>query len=207
LKPVRSNSQIKMKHLPFEIGKYYHIYNRGNNKENIFIENQNYTYFLRLIKKYLSPIANIYSYCLLPNHFHLVLRIKEIEFLPDKIKAGKTKIHQPFSNLFNAYSKAINKKYNRQGSLFQEHLKRIEITNEEYLRNLIIYVNTNPSHHDIADFSEYKFSSYQALVSNRQTLLKRNEVIELFDDIENLKYAHQFKKIDLTLIKELILDD
>jgi len=196
-----------MKHQSFEIGKHYHIYNRGNNKENIFIEEGNYHYFLKLLKKYLLPIADIYSYCLLPNHFHLLLRIKEEGFFPDKIKTGKTKIHQPFSNLFNAYSKAINKKYHRQGSLFQEHLKRIEITDEDYLRNLIIYINTNPSHHDIADYSTYKFSSYNALISTKQTLVKRNEVLVLFNDVENFKYVLQYKKINLELINDLTLDN
>ena len=196
-----------MKHIPFETEKYYHVYNRGNNKENIFIEENNYYYFLKLIKKYLLPIADVYSYCLVPSHFHLVLKIKDTKYLPEKIKLGKAKIHQPFSNLFNAYSKAINKKYNRQGSLFQEHLKRIEITDEKYLRNLIVYVNTNPSHHHIADFEIYKHSSYQALITSQPTLLKRAEVVELFDDVENLRYVHQIKKIDLELIKELIVDD
>ncbi len=196
-----------MKHVPFEIEKYYHVFNRGNNKENIFIEADNYYYFLKLIKKYLLPIADLYGYCLLPNHFHLVLRIKDAEFLPEKIKNGKAKIHQPFSNLFNAYSKAINKKYNRLGSLFQEHLKRIEITDEDYLRNLIIYINTNPDHHNIADFLTYTFSSYQALISSKPTLLKRDEVIEMFDDAKNFSYMHRAKKVNLELIKELIADD
>ncbi len=190
-----------------ESSYYYHFYNRGNNKENIFIEEDNYHYFLKLVKKYLLPIADIYSYCLLPNHFHLLLKIKEDELLPEQIRKGKTAIHQPFSNLFNSYTKAFNKKYTRTGSLFQKHPKRIQIKDEEYLRNLIIYINTNPSYHDIADFSEYKFSSYQALISTKSTLLKRDEVIELFDDIENLKYVHQNKKINLELIKDLILDD
>ncbi|HIP34210.1 MAG TPA: transposase [Crocinitomix sp.] len=108
-----------MKHIPFESSKYYHIYNRGNNKENIFIETQNYIYFLKLMTKHLLPIASIYSYCLLSNHFHIVLRIKDENHLPEKMQIGKTKIHQPFSNMFNAYTKAINKKYKRQGSLFQ----------------------------------------------------------------------------------------
>ena len=196
-----------MKLQPLESSFYYHFYNRGNNKENIFIEEDNYFYFLNLIKKYVLPIANIFSYCLLPNHFHLLLKIKDNKLLPESIKNEKTSIHQPFSNLFNAYTKAFNKKYNRTGSLFQKHPKKIQIKNEEYLRNLIIYINTNPSHHNIANFSEYKFSSYQALLSNQPTLLERDNVIELFDTVENFKYTHQIKKINLDIIQELIKDD
>ncbi len=183
-----------MKLQPLKPSYYYHFYNRGNNKENIFIEDDNYYYFLSLMKKYLISIANIYSYCLLPNHFHLLLRRKDEHLLPENVKAGKTIIYQAFSNLFNAYTKAFNKKYNRTGSLFQKHPKRIRIENEDYLRNLIIYINTNPSHHNITDFSEYQFSSYKALISIKPTLLERDAVIELFDTVENFKYIHETKK-------------
>nr|WP_240961602.1 transposase [Nonlabens sp. Ci31] len=121
-----------MKYQPFETGHYFHIYNRGNNNENIFLEKENYTYFLKLMKKYLLQVSNIYSYCLLPNHFHILLKFKEdSEFQVDK-KEKKPVLHQPFSNMLNAYTKSINKRYNRKGSLFQEHLKRIKITEEQY---------------------------------------------------------------------------
>src|SRR5690625_3170448 len=87
---------------------FYHIFNRGNNKQPIFLEDANYFYFLKLVKKHILPIADIYSYCLLNNHFHLLVKIKEeCEKNPS----------QSFSNLFNAYSKAFNKRYKRTGSL------------------------------------------------------------------------------------------
>ena len=60
----------------FEIGQYYHIYNRGNNKENIFIEDKNFNYFLKKMKEYLIPIADVYAYCLLKNHFHIIFKNK-----------------------------------------------------------------------------------------------------------------------------------
>ncbi len=99
-----------MKHQPFEAGHFYHVFNRGNNKENIFKTENNYIYFLNLVKKYLLSICDIYSYCLLSNHFHFIIKIKDFNELPENFKSGKTKLHQPFSNLFNAYTKAINKK-------------------------------------------------------------------------------------------------
>ena len=198
-----------MKLQPLEASCYYHFYNRGNNKENIFKEEDNYSHFLNLLKKYILPVTDVYSYCLLPYHFHFLLKIKDDKLLPENIKNGKKSIHQPFSNLFNAYTKAFNKKYNRTGSLFQKHPKRIRIESDEYLRNLIVYIKTNPTHHNIADFSKYKFSSYQALISNQPTLLRRNEVLKLFEDVSNLKYMHHLKKInlDLEIIQEIIVDD
>ncbi len=182
---------------------FYHFFNRGNNKENIFVEKENYYYFLSLIEKHLIPIVDIYTYCLLPNHFHFVIKIKEAEALPVKIQIGETKLSQPFSNLFNAYTKAFNKKHHRTGSLFQKHPKRIKIDSDEYLQQLIVYVNTNPSHHHMADYEQYKFSSYQALISDKPTLIKRKAVIDLFDTVENLKYMHEIKKVDLMLLKDL----
>ena len=188
---------------PLINSQYYHFYNRGNNKENIFVEEKNYVHFLKLIKIHLSPIADFYCYCLLPNHFHLVFKVKDDELITPKYKY---KIYQPFSNLFNAYTKAFNKKYNRTGSLFQKHPKRIIIKNEDYLRNLIVYINTNPNHHNIADYKCYKHSSFQSLISHKPTLLKRKQVIKLFGDIENFKYVHKIKKINLKLIEDTLLE-
>ncbi len=195
-----------MKSITFEEEKYYHVYNRGNNRENIFIESQNYSYFLELVKKYLLPIAEIYSYCLLPNHFHFVLQIKEKKDLPKSFREGKIKLHQPFSNMLNTYVKAINKKYSRYGSLFQEHLKKVEIKDENYLRNLIIYVNTNASHHEIDDFEKYSHSSYPALISDKPTLLQQDKVINFFDDKQNFILVNRLKKIDLELINDLLFE-
>ncbi|MBF8283376.1 MAG: hypothetical protein HW378_2291 [Anaerolineales bacterium] len=64
--------------IPLHPGQYYHIYNRGNNRENVFREERNYPYFLKLYAKYIEPIAETYAYCLLRNHFHLLVRIREV---------------------------------------------------------------------------------------------------------------------------------
>ena len=196
-----------MKHQPFESSYFFHLYNRGNNEENIFKEEDNYNYFLQLMKKYLLQIADVYSYCLLPNHFHILLKFKEVKELPQIFSDGKQKLHQPVSNMLNAYAKAINKKYHRKGSLFQEHLKRIKINNEDYLKNLIIYININSSHHKIEHYKTYKFSSYSSLISNKKTLLKRDEVINLFEDVPNFKVVLEHKKAAIENVQEFILED
>jgi putative transposase len=64
---------------PLYPGGYYHVFNRGNNGENVFLEKRNYPYFLSLYTKYIEPIAETYAYCLLRNHFHLLVRIKTEE--------------------------------------------------------------------------------------------------------------------------------
>lgn len=60
-------------------GRFYHVLNRGNNRENLFVEKRNYRYFLQLYAQFLSPIADTYAYCLMPNHFHLLIRVKPQE--------------------------------------------------------------------------------------------------------------------------------
>ena len=102
-------------------GGYYHIFNRGNNRETIFREQRNYFYFLKLYEKYIPLVADTFAYCLLPNHFHLLVRVKTGE---EKVTSG-LRVKNPgqqFGNLFNAYTKAFNKVYQRTGSLFEKPL-------------------------------------------------------------------------------------
>ena len=179
-----------MKYEPLRSEQYYHIYNRGNNRNDIFLEEKNYFYFLDLMKKHLQPIADVLAYCLLKNHFHLLIRTKPVD--------SDDLISRNFSNLFNAYAKAINKQYSRYGSLFQDRFSRKIVTNENQLRNLIIYIHTNPTHHSFTDdFSTYRHSSYNSHLSKRETLLDREFVLAQFDGRENFKYVHQAKNFDI----------
>ena len=69
-------------YLPLYENGYYHIYNRGNNGENIFCKHENYLYFLKQYNHYLGDYLDTFAYCLLPNHFHLLVRVKEKEQFP-----------------------------------------------------------------------------------------------------------------------------
>jgi hypothetical protein len=114
-------------------------------------------------------------------------------------------ISKKFSNFFNAYAKAINKQYNRSGSLFKDRFSRKIVKDENQLRNLILYIHTNPAHHGfVEDFSTYKYSSYNSLLSNKETLLDRKFVINQFEDKENFKYVHRTKCFDID--ERLILE-
>jgi len=172
-----------------EPDRFYHIYNQGNNKEDIFKETINYYYFLTLLKKYIIPVADILSYCLLKNHFHLLVKTKESEngkYLP-----------QAISNLCNAYAKAINKKYNRIGSLFRTRYKRKKVLDEKYLKQLLVYINLNPIYHGFTkEIYTYRYSSLRALLSTKTTFLDRDMVLELFDNRENFRYYIELKKLE-----------
>ena len=94
--------------IPLISEQYYHIYNCGNNGENLFFEERNYPYFLKLYAKYIYPVTNTYAYCLMKNHFHLLVRMKPLEDL-EGFENLPGLYSRQFSNLFNAYTKAINK--------------------------------------------------------------------------------------------------
>lgn len=183
-----------MKQDVIELGATYHVFNRGNNRENIFIEQKNYFYFLDLLKKHILPIADIYAYCLLKNHFHLLLRIKDEKEISSRyIK----KPYLPFSNMFNAYTKAINKKYSRSGSLFQEHLKRERIKDENHLIQVLGYIHLNPLKHGFTeDFKAYPFSSFKAYVTDKNSSIDRRTIFDLIDK-DGFEYWHHRRVLGL----------
>jgi REP element-mobilizing transposase RayT len=166
-----------------EKDRYYHIYNRGINGINIFENDANKHYFLKQLAKYSGDKISIFAYCLMNNHFHLVIRLNVEE----------KEVTQAFSNLFNSYAKAFNKQTQRTGSLFEKHFKRIKLKDENYLKQLIIYVHLNPKHHFDLDFKDFKFSSYQAFLSDKETKIEQNEVLTLFGDLENFIFCHNQK--------------
>jgi putative transposase len=171
-----------------EKDSYYHIYNRGINGCLIFENDENKNFFLKQLSKYLLGKISIFGYCLMNNHFHLVIRLN----VEEKI------VTQSFSNFFNSYAKAFNKENDRTGSLFEKHFKRIRLNDEEYLKQLILYVHLNPKHHLDLKFQDYKYSSYQAFISNKETKIEKEEVLTLFGGQENFIFCHNQKNDFLT---------
>ena len=171
-----------------EKDSFYHIYNRGINGTAIFFNEENKHFFLRQLNKYLKDKISIFAYCLMSNHFHLVIRLNQNE----------EEVTQAFSNFFNSYVKSVNKENNRTGSLFEKHFKRIKLTDEDYLKQLIVYVHLNPKHHLDIKFEEYKFSSYESFLSLKETKLEREEVLNFFDGIDNFIFCHNQKNDLLT---------
>jgi len=206
---------------PLEHGKYFHIYNRGINRCNLFAENKNYEYFLNLYDKYISEIAQTYAWVLMPNHFHFLVQIKEEEKIGFNLKkqvvkaesanriegqslisssdfdntldftSQKYKPENQFSNLFNAYAQAFNRKYKRTGSLFEHTFHRKEVDNIGYFKQVILYIHQNPVHHGFCSHPiEYPWSSYITCVSDKKTKLQRDAVVGWFKSVEEFKLTH-----------------
>ncbi len=197
-----------------EYGIPYHIFSRGNNRENIFLEESNYYRFMGLFGEHVAPVADTYAYCLLRNHFHLFLRIKKKkEIARDSGKDPASKAYFPtspsqhFSNFLNAYSKTINNSYHRTGSLFQHPFGRKRVTNEKYFYGLIRYIHQNPQHHGfVKDFREWPFSSFHTLNSREpQESTGFIELIKTGVDIG--QFDPRSKPPELGLLGPLIVGD
>ena len=214
-----------MKTTPLEYGNFYHIYNRGINGCNLFRENENYEYFLHLYDKYISLVADTFAWVLMRNHFHLLVRIKEedeILYMPtpeglkdtsgsvknlsescrpesvsESVSKKKYKPTNQFGHLFNAYTKAINKCYHRTGSLFEHPFRRIKIESGDHLKYLVYYIHHNPIHHGFCDhYLDYPWSSYLTIISPKTTKLRRDKVLEWFNDESNFKKYHFSKQLE-----------
>lgn len=183
-----------------DTGHYYHIYNHGVGGRDLFIDPDNYDYFLKLYDKYVSPVAETYAWVLMKNHFHVLVRVKEGDvavntvITPDRVlnPVGGNKrnddgeILNPslqFSRLFNAYAQAFNKWSGQRGSLFERPFKRKRIDHPDYLRNVVAYIHHNPVHHGFCRHpGEYQWSSYATCLSDKPTKLFRDAMMAWFDD-------------------------
>jgi putative transposase len=238
-----------------EEGKFYHIFNRGINGENLFYTDRNYRFFLKRYFENLADFVDTYAYCLLPNHFHLLVRIKEMsenienvshfrnakhlnQDIPientlknvshfrnakhlnqdilentsidvshfENAKHLKNGASEAFQCLFTGYAKAINKQENRHGSLFEKPFKRIEITSNHYMQNLVFYIHANPQLHGITDdFKTYPWNSYNYISKSETSELQRDQVIEWFDSCENFIAFHN-QKLGFAILNEIGID-
>ncbi len=192
---------------PLQYGCYYHIYNRGNNSENLFRQEENYRYFLKLYAKYILPVADTFAYCLLPNHFHLLVQIRDLTGSPNLSGLKALKPSQQFSNLFNAYTKAVNKHYQRHGALFERPFKRIPVASERYFAKLVAYIHQNPQRHGlIDDFRQWPYSSYKTLFSEKPTHLNRDVVLGWFGGQKGVERLHK-SEIRHSQPDSLLLED
>lgn len=176
---------------PLIPGKFYHIYNRGINGCDIFPEDKNFDYFLKLYKTHVSEAVETFSYCLLRNHFHLLVRIKET---PTSAVASKK-----FGNLFNAYAQGFNRTYSRTGGLFESPFHRKPVENNDYQRWLVWYIHANPQRHGLTDdFRSWPASSYTEIVSPElANIVNKSAVIRWFDGIDSFLAFHLENKKDL----------
>jgi putative transposase len=163
-----------------QTGRYYHLYNRSNNEEKLFKEESNYLYFLERYRFYLSRHVLTLAYCLMPTHFHLVMKV---------VTDDCPLLKKNYAAFLSGYTKTINRWYHRHGSLFQPRSKAKEIKDEEYLLTLVNYVHQNPLRSKLVrKLKDWKFSSYPDLAGFRSGDLPDREFFrQYFSTIQDFR--------------------
>jgi putative transposase len=187
-------------YIPLCPGKEYHLLSKANGNDNIFRQPTDFLTFQARLADFILPIAQINSYTLLPNHFHLIVAIREEEAIKKHYTEKKRKkfsrakapdfIMERFANLLNSYCKTFNWKYNRLGSLFIDYLRRAEIKTEEEFRTVSAYIHHNAFLHQFSHSLEsWPWSSYPEIISGRNDLVNA-QVLDRFGGIENFIQFH-----------------
>jgi putative transposase len=177
----------------FLAGQYYHLYNRGHNRQNIFFERENYSFFLRQVRHYLTTQGiDIVAYCLMPNHYHFLVHLQRDHILSMAMQA-----------LSVSYTKAINRRYARSGALFQGRFQAIEVDSAGYVVALSRYIHLNPVKAGLVLTPEaWEFSSYQEYAGTRPGTLPKMETI--LKQVGSQKAYRSFMAQDATVMEPLL---
>jgi putative transposase len=147
----------------FAENHYYHVYNRAVGGGLLFFKSDNYEFCLRLVKRYYQKYgATIIAYCLMPNHYHFLLR-QETDVPLSKF----------INVLFNAYVQAVNRQQSRKGTLFEGRFKHVWVDREEYLIHLCRYIHLNPVKAKLVSrLEDWPYSNYLEWIGRRAGTLK-----------------------------------
>ena len=180
-------------------GEYYHLYNRGNNRQSIFLERDNYLLFLQRLKEHTTNMTvDVIAYCLMPNHYHLLV-YPYLENLSEMMQA-----------FLLSYTKAMNKRYNRVGTLFQGRFKTAHVNQDEYLLQLSRYIHLNPVMAGLVTHpEEWEYSSYLEFIGKRKGRLpKPDAILQLFSSVEDYRaYVEAGIPKDKKTIDHLLLEN
>jgi len=155
----------------FSPGGYCHIYNRGANRQPIFNCADNYVFLLRRVKQCVVQCQiTVIAYCLMPNHYHFVLR-----------QDSEHPVSQFVQSLFNSYTKAFNKVYARSGTLFEGPFRAVPIDDETYLLHACRYVHRNPLEAGlVTDVADWPYTNYLEWIGQRNGALVDREFVQSY---------------------------
>jgi len=197
----------------FEPREFYHVYNRGNNRQPIFFNERNYLFFLKKVKKQLLPFSEIIAYCLMPNHFHFLLRPNDNGLKERNTFGGKPmqELAYRIGILLSSYSQAINKQNKTTGSLFQQKTKAkilYEVNNGgriSYFEQCFHYIHQNPLvARMVKNLPDWPYSSYPDYTGLRNGTLCAKEIFYALTGLnsENIK-NRTMEKIDEKILDKL----
>ncbi len=167
----------------FEYGSRYHIYNKAPSKRELFYDAEDYNRFLVKYENLFSAYFITYAYCLMPNHFHFLVKVKSKfseEFLIEEgskaatnLLTGQTTVNQFIADQFRRFLSGttiyLNKKYKMEGAAFRQRVKRVHVNSENRILELLCYIHHNPLHHGIShDYDVWPYTSYNKYLKNPQ---------------------------------------
>jgi REP element-mobilizing transposase RayT len=165
-------------------GFVYHIYNRAINNEKLFYQEEDKELFMWILNRFLSSKIELYAYCLIPNHYHLLLRVNE--------EITQQEFCNAIGSVFKSFTNRYNMKYNRRGALFQGRYRRREVKELSCFRKVLIYIHLNPLRHGVSDHpAAYPYSSYMHYLTQRKDILNLQPALEAFDSLPNLVFVHE----------------
>lgn len=155
----------------FEKDYVYHIYNRSN--ETVFFNEDNYLFFIKKYKKFILPYADLFAWCLMPNHFHFMLspNAKGVKYVGDEHLPSTQILSKQFGTYLSSYTKAYNKRHYRRGSLWSHNTKskQLNFINNSYPASCFRYIHNNPVHAGLVNrIEDWKYSSYLDFSDNRE---------------------------------------
>lgn len=176
--------------------EFYHIYNRGNNKELIFKDTIDYQVFKMLLRKLKDALnITIIAYCLMPNHYHLA------------IKADNTALSPFLQRLTASYTRWFNKKYNRTGSLYEGRFKSKPIENDLYFLTVIRYIHQNPIKASLCNtLLDYTQSSYHEYINQSKWNIVNTSYILNIMNLAKFKTSNEsfLTSQELSLLGDLL---
>ena len=201
---------IPRRDVPFCVNEYYHLYNRSNNRAEIFYERENYLFFLGRLRKFVIPTVEIVAYCLMPNHYHLLMQVSDTETSEVLETSEVSKKVSKAMKLFSiSYTKAMNNRYDRVGSLFQGAFQAKHVGTDRYLIHLSRYIHINPVPANLVKRPEdWEFSSYREYIGIREGTLPKPEIIlSLFSSRQAYReFVESYTSKDQDMIAGLLFD-
>ena len=193
----------------FDKDYIFHIYNRSN--QTIFFNRNNYQFFISKIRKHIKPFTEIIAYCLMPNHFHLLVKVNEngVEMVGEKHRYNTQVLSKQIGIMLSAYTQAINNVFSLKGSLFAHQTKAKQLNNlskiinnpnQNYARNCFMYIHQNPKESGLVEkLEDWEFSSFRDYIGKRSDNLVNKEMgFEITGiDKENLYFLSNFAVEDL----------
>jgi REP element-mobilizing transposase RayT len=183
--------------------RYYHIFNRGNNKEKIFRDEKDYQFFIEKYVQYMAQYVTTYAYCLMPDHFHFLIQVKDVQenHIRGKVSEFLRKFLQHYAIWFNA-------RHGRTGSLFEKYFKRLIVDDDEHLKYLVWYIHFNPQKDGIIEnFRKYRYNSFRDFINTQETFINKEEALSWYND--DLMEFIEFHSVlqEVWIIKHLIIED